>query len=56
MKKILLLILSITALAFSLSSISEEAKSEGEAMFEVLGCSSCHGFWEEIQPMRMFLR
>ena len=43
MKKILLLILSITALAFSLSSISEEAKSEGEAMFEALGCSSCHG-------------
>ena len=43
MKKILLLILSIMALAFSLGSISEEAKSEGEAMFEVLGCSSCHG-------------
>ena len=42
MKKILLLILSITALAFSLSSISEAAKS-GEAMFEALGCSSCHG-------------
>ena len=43
MKKILLLILSITALAFSLSSISEESKSEGEAMFEALGCASCHG-------------
>jgi len=43
MKKILLLILSIIALAFSLGSISEEAKSEGEAMFEALGCSSCHG-------------
>ena len=43
MKKILLLILSITALAFSLSSISEESKSEGEAMFEALGCNSCHG-------------
>ena len=43
MKKILLLILSITALVFSLSSISEEEKTEGEAMFEVLGCSSCHG-------------
>ena len=43
MKKILLLILSIMALAFSLGSISEEAKSEGEAMFEALGCSSCHG-------------
>ena len=43
MKKILLLILSIIALAFSLGSISEEAKNEGEAMFEALGCSSCHG-------------
>jgi len=43
MKKILLLILSITALAFSLSSISEDAKSEGEDMFDALGCSSCHG-------------
>ena len=43
MKKIILLILSITALAFSLSSISEESKSEGEAMFEALGCSRCHG-------------
>ena len=43
MKKILLLILSIAALAFSLSSISEESKSEGEAMFEALGCYSCHG-------------
>ena len=43
MKKILLLILSIVAFAFSLSSISEESKSEGESMFEALGCSSCHG-------------
>ena len=43
MKKIILLILSMTALAFSLSSISEESKSEGEAMFEALGCISCHG-------------
>ena len=43
MKKILLLILSISALAFSLSSISEEFKSEGETMFEALGCASCHG-------------
>jgi len=43
MKKILLLFLSIAALAFSLSSISEESKSEGEALYEALGCSSCHG-------------
>ena len=43
MKKILFLMLSITALAFSLSSISEESKSQGEALFEALGCSSCHG-------------
>ena len=43
MKKILLLILSMMALVFSLSSTSEEAKSDGEAMFEALGCSSCHG-------------
>ena len=33
----------MTALVFSLSSISEEAKSEGESMFEALGCASCHG-------------
>ena len=43
MKKILFLFISITALAFSLSSTSEEFKSEGEAMFEALGCVSCHG-------------
>jgi len=43
MKKILFLIFSLTILAFSLSSISEESKGKGEAMFEVLGCSSCHG-------------
>jgi len=43
MKKILLSTLSLAALAFSLSSISEESKSKGEVMFEVLGCSSCHG-------------
>ena len=43
MKKTLLLILSVAALALSMSSISEESKSEGEAMFEALGCMSCHG-------------
>jgi len=43
MKKILFLIISITALAFSLSSISEESNNEGEALYEALGCSSCHG-------------
>ena len=43
MKKILLLILSIAALALSMSSISEESKSKGEAIFEALGCMSCHG-------------
>ena len=43
MKKILLSTLSLAALAFSLSSISEESKSEGEAVFEALGCASCHG-------------
>jgi len=43
MKKILLSTLSLASLAFSLSSISEESKSEGEAVFEALGCASCHG-------------
>ena len=43
MKKILLSTLSLASLAFSLSSISEESKREGEAVFEALGCASCHG-------------
>ena len=40
MKKSLLITISIAAFAFSLSS---KANSEGEAMYEVLGCLSCHG-------------
>jgi len=54
MKKILLLILAITALAFSLSSISEEAKGEGEAMFEVWAALVAM-VREEIQLMKKFL-
>ena len=40
MKKSFLITISIVALAFSLSS---KANSEGEAMYEALGCLSCHG-------------
>ena len=42
-KKLPLFLLSGLVVLFSLSSFSEERVSEGEIMFEVLGCWGCHG-------------
>jgi cytochrome c553 len=41
--KLSLVLLSGIVVLFSLSSMSEESVSEGEIMFEALGCSGCHG-------------
>jgi cytochrome c553 len=42
-KKLSLILLSAVVVLFSLSSLSEESVSEGEIMFEALGCWGCHG-------------
>jgi cytochrome c553 len=42
-KKLSLILLSSIVVLFSLSSLSEETVSEGEIMFEALGCWGCHG-------------
>lgn len=41
--KLPLILLSSAVALFSLSSLSEEVASEGEIMFEALGCWGCHG-------------
>ena len=41
--KISLVLLSSVVLLFSLSSFSEQRVSEGEIMYEALGCWGCHG-------------
>jgi len=42
-KKLLLVLLFGVVVLFSLNSLSEESVSEGEIMFEALGCWGCHG-------------
>lgn len=43
MNKLPLALLSGIVVLFSLSSFSEEMVSEGEIMYEALGCWGCHG-------------
>jgi cytochrome c553 len=42
-KKLSLVLLTGIVVLFSLNSFSEEGVSEGEVMFEALGCWGCHG-------------
>ncbi len=43
MKKYVLAVFFVTTMSFSLSALSETSAGEGEAIYQVLGCSSCHG-------------
>ena len=43
MKKYVLAAFFVTAMSFSLSALSETSVREGEAMYQALGCWSCHG-------------
>ena len=43
MMKNYVLAVFITIMSFSLSAHSETSAGDGEAMYQALGCSSCHG-------------
>jgi len=43
MKKYVLAVFFVTTMSFSLSALSETSAGKGEAIYQALGCSSCHG-------------